>query len=131
MQKKTIRILIADDQPIVRRALVMSLDLEDDFQVIGEARDGLEAVELARSLLPDVVVLDLEMPHMDGVLAARLLASAAPSAAVVIHTLHDGPEMKRRALEAGAFAFVPKHALLDSLISAVREAAAVRKEQRS
>jgi DNA-binding NarL/FixJ family response regulator len=129
MENDKIRIVVADDQPIVRRALVMSLSLEDDLLVVGEARDGFEAVELVRSMAPGVVILDLEMPHLDGILATRLLTSAAPSTAVVIHTLHDQPEMKAKALEAGAFAFIPKHALLDSLIAAVRAAAASVEEK--
>ncbi|HUF37040.1 MAG TPA: response regulator transcription factor [Anaerolineales bacterium] len=123
-----ITILIADDQPLVRRTLRMSLDLEEDFLVVGEAQDGLEAVEMAAALSPDVVVMDLEMPQMDGVLAASLLKTSSPGTAVVIHSLYDQDELKQKALQAGAFAFVPKHALLDNLIAAVREAAASRSE---
>jgi len=118
-----IKVLVADDQNIVRRGLRMSLDLEEDLIVVGEACDGLEACTLAMSLDADVVVMDAEMPTMDGIAAARLLKTAAPRTAVVIHSLHDRPDIRTLAADAGAAAFIPKHASLDDLIRAIRAAA--------
>ena len=128
---RKIKILIADDQQIVRHGLQMSLDLEEDLIVIGEAHDGLEAYTLVLSLTPDVVVMDVEMPAMDGIAATRLLKTASPGTAVIIHSLHDGPDVRALAENAGARAFVPKHALLDELIQAIRAAASSAQEDRN
>ena len=124
-----IKVLLVDDQQIVRRGLRMSLGLEEDIYIIGEACDGLEAIECAPQLKPKVIVMDVQMSHMDGITATQRLKSVMPDTAIVMLSLHDHAEVKARALEAGAFAFIPKHAPLDELIFAIRQAASYSKEK--
>jgi DNA-binding NarL/FixJ family response regulator len=119
----TIKLLLVDNQPQVRRGLRMSLALEKDFQVSGEAGDGAEALALAAVLAPDVVVMDVAMPRMDGIAATQAMHAAAPRAAVVILSLHDDTVSRERAVRAGAAAFVSKQAPLEELIAAIRLAA--------
>ena len=123
-----IKVLLVDDQQIVRRGLRMSLGLEGDIHIIGEAGDGLEAIELAQKLTPDVIVMDVGMPHMDGIIATEKLKRIATDTAVIILTLHDNAEAQANAHKAGAFAFIPKHAPLDELIFTIRQAASFSKK---
>jgi DNA-binding NarL/FixJ family response regulator len=118
----TIRILLVDDQSAIRRGLRMSLGLENDLHVVGEAGDGLEALKLAGELKPDVVVMDVEMPKMDGLTAAEKLQTVAPGAAVVILSLHDSLAMRARARDA-EIDFVAKHEGVSALVAAIRRAA--------
>ncbi len=106
-----IRLLIVDDQVVARQGLRMRLELEPDVSVVGEAGDGEAAVELSASLRPDVVVMDIEMPGMDGISATRALQTAAHRPTVVMLSLYDDAATQRRAQEAGAAAFVAKHRL--------------------
>ena len=122
----TIKLLLVDDQPLVRRGLRMSLALEEDFQIDGEAGDGREALALAQALAPDVVLMDVAMPKMDGLTAAQAIKSSMPKTAVIILSLYDDASTRERAVQAGAFAFVPKHAPLEELIAAIRQAAGWR-----
>ena len=116
--------MIVDDQTVVRRGLRMSLILEPDICVIAEAANGLEAIEIARQAEPDVVIMDVEMPSMDGFEAtAWLLSEPQTAPVVIIHSMHDHAEVRSRAITAGAFAFIPKHAPLEDLIAAIRKAA--------
>ena len=115
-----IRLLLADDEDLVREALATLLELEPDFQVVAQAGDGVRAVELAAEHLPDLVVLDLEMPGLDGVAAAsRILAARAVP--IVLLTRHARPGVLRRALSAGARAFVPKTTPADRLARILRD----------
>ncbi len=115
-----IRLLLADDEDLVREALATLLELEPDFQVVAQAGDGLRAVELDAEHLPDLVVLDLEMPGLDGVAAAsRILA--ARTVPIVLLTRHARPGVLRRALSAGARAFVPKTTPADRLARILRD----------
>jgi CheY-like chemotaxis protein len=116
----TIKLLLVDDQPRVRRGLRMSLALEKDFQVSGEAGDGEAALALAATLAPDVVVMDVAMPGMDGIAATQALRAAVPRAAVIILSLHDDALSREQAVKAGAAAFISKHAPLEELIAAIR-----------
>ncbi|MBN1811873.1 MAG: response regulator transcription factor [Anaerolineae bacterium] len=118
-----IRILLADDQPAVRDGLRMRLELEPDLTIVGEACDGLEAVTLAQALVPNVVVMDVEMPGLDGIEAARRLRAKTPSMAVVILSIHSDATTRGRACEAGAVAFVEKRAAIDVLLAEIRRAA--------
>lgn len=102
----TIRVLLADDEDLLRGALAALLDLEDDLTVVAQAGDGEEAVALATAHAPDLAVLDLEMPRLDGIAATARIASA--TTAVVVVTRHARPGVLRRALAAGARGFVPK-----------------------
>ena len=106
--KPPVRVLIADDQALVRAGFRMILDAEEDLDVIGEASDGAEAVEQARRLTPDVVLMDIRMPHLDGIAATRLLAAQPDPPAVLVLTTFDADELVLRALQAGAAGFLLK-----------------------
>lgn len=118
-----ITMLLVDDQPAVRRGLRMRLTLEPDMLIVGEAGDGQAALDLAQTLSPDVVLMDVAMPRMDGIAATGALRSAAPGSAVVMLSLHDDAAIQARAREAGALAFVAKHEGVDRLLAAVRQVA--------
>ena len=117
-----IRILVADDHPIVREGLVAVLATQSDFEVIGEAATGADAVGRAVDLQPDVVLLDLEMPEMDGVEATRRIREQAPEARVVVFTAFDRDEQILGALRAGAAGYLLKGAPRDDVFRAVRVA---------
>jgi DNA-binding NarL/FixJ family response regulator len=121
----TIRVLVADDQEIVRTGLTMILDAQPDIEVVGEAADGLAAVEIACELRPDVCLLDIRMPGMDGIEATRLLAGpdVDDPLAVVVITTFDLDEYVHGALKAGARGFLLKDAGPDLLTQAVHAAA--------
>lgn len=119
-----IRLLVADDQPIVRTGVATVLGAQPDLEVVAEAADGREAVELTRRLRPDVCLLDIRMPVLDGIEATRLLAGAevADPVAVVIMTTFDTDEHVYGALQAGARGFLLKGASPEQLAEAVRAA---------
>jgi two-component system response regulator DesR len=102
------RILIADDENLLRGALAALLDLEDGIDVVGQADNGRDAVRLARELEPDVVLLDLEMPGLDGIDTASEILGLRPGQAIVLLTRHGRPGVLRRALKAGIRGFVGK-----------------------
>lgn len=112
-----------DDQLCVRRGLRMSLALEPDFEVVGEAGDGVEALALVGSLRPDVVVMDVQMPGLDGITATEMLRTAHPGCAVVILSLRDDVQTRARVRAAGAAAFVSKRESPETLITVIRRAA--------
>jgi DNA-binding NarL/FixJ family response regulator len=114
----TIRVLVADDQPLMRAALVMCLSAEPDFQVVGEAPDGVEAIELAQRLRPDVAVMDIRMPNLNGVAATRSMTKL--SVRVLIVTTFDIDEYVVEALRAGASGFLLKDVTPQELVHAVR-----------
>jgi DNA-binding NarL/FixJ family response regulator len=122
----SITVLIADDQPLMRTALRMSLMAEPDFDVVGEAADGLQAIELAARLRPDVVVMDIRMPKLDGVAATRHLTDQAHDAQpkILVITTFALDEYVVEALRAGASGFLLKDATSDELVRAVRVVAA-------
>jgi len=119
---KAIRILLVDDQSSVRRGLAMRLQLEPDITVVGEAEDGIAAVEAAESLQPDVLVMDYEMPGMDGIQATKALADLGSESRVVMLSIHDNPGVKQAAASAGVHAFVAKHQPSEALLAAIRSA---------
>ncbi|AUI63015.1 response regulator transcription factor [Amycolatopsis sp. BJA-103] len=119
----TIRVVIADDQTLVRTGLRMILDNAGDIDVVGEAGDGAEAVRMVADLDPDVVLMDIRMPEMDGVEATTAIA-AAHRARVLVLTTFDLDEYVYAALQAGASGFLLKDALAPDLISGVRVVAA-------
>lgn len=122
----TIRVLVADDQEVVRTGLRMMLDSHDDIEVVGEAANGEQAVQLARRLVPDVCLFDIRMPIMDGIEATRQLAGpkVEKPLAVVVITTFDLDEYVYEALRAGASGFLLKDTLPDELLTAVRVVAA-------
>ena len=127
---RTIRLLLVDDRPTVRRGLRIWLALQPDLEVVGEASHGAEAISLARALRPDVVLMDVEMPGMDGISATAALRSLAPQSAVVILTLHDDAATRTRAREVGAAAFVAKHQMEETLLAEIRRVALAHEMQR-
>ncbi|MCP4084790.1 MAG: response regulator transcription factor [Actinomycetia bacterium] len=121
----TIRVLVADDQELVRTGFRMILEVQPGIEVVGEAADGVEAVELATTLRPDVCLFDIRMPRMDGIEATRLLAGpdVADPMAVVVITTFDLDEYVHGALKAGARGFLLKDAGPDLLVQAISAAA--------
>ena len=121
----TIRVVVADEQEIVRAGLAMILDAQPDIEVVGKASDGRAAVELTRELRPDVCLLDIRMPEMDGLEATRQLAGpgVADPVAVVVITTFDLDEYVHGALKAGARGFLLKDAGPELLVQAVHAAA--------
>ena len=103
-----IKILIADDHPVVRDGLSAILETQTDFEVVGEAGNGREAVELVRSLQPDVVLLDLDMPVLDGLEALRLIRAERPETRVIVFTVFDSDERIITAVQAGANGYLLK-----------------------
>ncbi len=124
-----ISLIIADDQPAVREGLRMRLALEADMQIVGEAKDGRDALEVSSRLRPDIVLMDLEMPHMDGIAATKALQSLVPECRVILLTIHDDEATRKRAREAGAAGFVSKHADDSVLLDAIRALANRLKEE--
>jgi DNA-binding NarL/FixJ family response regulator len=115
-----IRLLVADDHPVVRDGLVAMLSTQPDLVVVGEAATGAEAVERAAALAPDVILLDLEMPGMDGVEALRQIRAARPDAPVIVFTAFDTDERIVSAVRAGAQGYLLKGAPRDELFKAIR-----------
>jgi DNA-binding NarL/FixJ family response regulator len=118
-----IRLLLVDDQPAVRRGLGLRLVLEPDMLVVGEASTGREALTLAQKLSPDVVLMDVEMPDMDGIETTAVLRATAPQSAVVMLSIHADTLTRTRAQAAGAVAFVEKRGIIQDLLAAIRQAA--------
>ena len=114
------KVMLVDDEVSVRQGLLMRLELEPDLIVVGEAKDGSEALELVQALKPGVVVMDLEMPEMDGFTATERLREVAPFAHVVILSIHDESGSRVRAQVAGATAFVGKQEPFEHLLEAIR-----------
>jgi two-component system, NarL family, response regulator DesR len=120
----TIRLLLADDQTLIRSALVALLSLEPDFEVVGDVGRGDEVVAAAKAHHPDVALIDIEMPGIDGLAAAATLAREVPTCRVIIVTTFGRAGFLRRALESGAKGFIVKDAPSEQLADAVRRVAA-------
>jgi DNA-binding NarL/FixJ family response regulator len=116
----TVRVLLCDDQALVRKGFRMILEARDDLQVVGEAQDGATAVELARRSRPDVILMDVRMPGMDGVEATRRLVQAGTTARILILTTFDVDEYVYEALRAGASGFLLKDVEPAQLVDAIR-----------
>jgi DNA-binding NarL/FixJ family response regulator len=116
----TIRILLCDDQALVRSGFGMILDARDDLEVVGEAENGREAIELARRVDPDVILMDIRMPELDGVQATRELVAAGSRARVLILTTFDLDEYVYEAIRAGASGFLLKDVRPAELVEAIR-----------
>jgi RNA polymerase sigma factor (sigma-70 family) len=119
---KIIRVLIVDDHAIVREGLRMFLEVQDDMEVVGEGTNGVEAVELARSTQPDIVLLDLVMPEMDGIQAASRIIECSPNSRVIILTSFGEEDKVLPAIRAGAHGYLLKDIAPVELVRAVREA---------
>ena len=117
-----IRLVLVDDQATVRQGLKMRLLLEPDINVVGEASSGKDALTLVQELRPDVVLMDIEMPGMDGIAATTALHSIVPQSATVMLSIHSDNVTRARARTAGAKAFVEKLGSTEELVSAIRQA---------
>jgi DNA-binding NarL/FixJ family response regulator len=124
------RILIVDDNERVRRGLTAVLSYDKDWQVCGEARDGTEALEKTRELFPDLVLLDVSMPGMDGLETARRLRREHPSVKILILSQHDPVALLPQALEAGADGCVDKSRVGSDLVMAIKSVASRPKGER-
>jgi DNA-binding NarL/FixJ family response regulator len=120
----TVRVLLVDDQPLLRVAFTLVLDSQPDIEVVGEADDGTVAVRLAGELQPDVVLMDVRMPGMDGIEATRRIVDESPDTKVLIMTTFDLDEYAFAGLRAGASGFLLKNAQPAELLSAIRSVAA-------
>jgi DNA-binding NarL/FixJ family response regulator len=118
-----IRVLLADDQPLLRHGFAMILGAQADIEVVGEAGDGAEAVRLTGLLQPDVVLMDVRMPGMDGIEATRKITSVSPPTRVIILTTFDVDEYAFDGLRAGASGFLLKNARPDELLAGIRSVA--------
>jgi DNA-binding NarL/FixJ family response regulator len=123
-----IGVLIVDDQALVRAGFRMILEIEPDITVAGEAANGAQALELAAQLRPDIVLMDVRMPGMDGIEATRKLNEMGSRSRVVMLSIHDNPFVKQEAARAGVDAFVAKHQPSEALLAAIRDAAAMKEE---
>jgi len=123
MKTLPIRILLADDHSIVREGLRALLERQQEFEVVGDAADGREAVEMAKTGHPDVVVMDVAMPGLNGIEATRRITARSPQVGVVILSMHSDESYILRSLKAGARGYLLKDSLQADLIDAVRAAA--------
>jgi DNA-binding NarL/FixJ family response regulator len=120
--KKKIQVLIVDDHYLLRIGLANSLNVESDIACVGEAKTGVEAVELYRKLMPDIVLMDLRLPDMSGIDATTKLRAEFPQAMVIIISTFDGEEDIFRSLQAGARSYMPKDISRDELLQTIRNA---------
>ncbi len=118
--KESTNIIIADDHPLVRQALRSLLKSQSDFKVVGEASDGEEAVRLATQLVPDVMIMDITMPKMNGLVATRKIKTQCPSVKILVLTVHSDSEHILGILEAGAAGYLTKSVFGNEILSAVR-----------
>ncbi|MFN8595387.1 MAG: response regulator transcription factor [Anaerolineae bacterium] len=117
-----IRVLLADDQDIIRTGLTIILNHQSDIEVVGQAADGQEAVELAKQLKPDVILMDIKMPHLNGIQATRQIVSVLPKTQIIILTTYDTDDWVFDGIRAGAIGYLLKDASGDNLADAVRGA---------
>ncbi|SEO29154.1 response regulator [Actinacidiphila rubida] len=120
----TVRVLLVDDQPLIRAGLRVLIADTTDLEIVGEAGDGAEAVRLVTDAAPDIVVMDIRMPGMDGIEATRRITSSGATAQVLVLTTFDDDEYVYGALRAGASGFLLKDMALDHILSAIRVVAA-------
>jgi DNA-binding NarL/FixJ family response regulator len=124
MSRNSIRILIADDHYVVRMGLSALVETELDLQVVGEASNGDQVVDLYKKLEPDLVLMDLRMPRSDGIFATRVIREQFPKARILMLTTYDGDDDIHKALSAGASGYLLKNSTRESLIPAIRAVAA-------
>ncbi|MCX6080062.1 MAG: response regulator transcription factor [Chloroflexi bacterium] len=120
---KEIRVLVVDDQTVVREGLVSILSFQSDIKIVGQARDGQEAIEIAKQDKPDVILLDLVMPKQDGLDSISKLREVAPAAKILILTGYADPERVFRAIKAGAIGYLLKDSTWEQLMQAIRDVA--------
>ena len=119
MKKSRIRLLIVDDHPLVREGLRSCLVQEKHLEIVGEAADGQEAIRLAKNAVPDIILLDINMPGMNGLEAARLLMKSSPKSKILILTMHDSKEYVNRMVSMGAHGYMLKDSPPSELVTAI------------
>ncbi len=124
VKSRIARILLVDDHPLLRFALKEILQKQSDFEVVAEASDGNEAVTLANKLSPDVIIMDIDMPTLDGIEATRQIMAKHPKTAILVLTVYDDSEHVMNILEAGAVGYLTKRAFAKEIIHAIRAALA-------
>src|SRR5713226_6258501 len=117
------RVMLVDDHELVRQGIATMLSSSPDIEVVGEAKTGREALEMARTKLPDIVLMDVRMPDMDGLEATRKIKEERPRTAVIMVTMHDNPTYLRDAVRAGAAGYLLKDVSKDELVDAIRQVA--------
>jgi len=123
----TIRVMLADDHAVVRDGLRMVLEAQSDIEVVGEASNGREAIRLAKRLRPDIAMLDVAMPELNGIEAAEQIHALSPSTRIVILSMYSTREHILRALRAGAMGYLLKESAAAEVVTAVREVSSARK----
>lgn len=116
-----IRILIADDHTLVRRGLRAILNLMEDVEVVGEATNGIEAVDLVKKLAPDIVVMDVSMPRLDGIGATNQIRQLEVSPHIVVLSMYDDPDLVQKALQTGASGYLVKRSVSEELLPAIKQ----------
>ena len=120
MGEDKIRIFVVDDHRVIRQGLFALLSFHSDIEMVGEAADGQEAVDKARQLHPDVILMDINMPGMDGIQATRIIHSELPGVRIIGLSMHDKQDQADQMIQAGAFAYCTKDGSTDELLSAIR-----------
>lgn len=113
------KVLLVDDHTIVRQGLKALLDFQDGIEVVGEAEDGRQAIEKAKELVPDIIVIDITMPNLNGIEATRQLKKISPEMKVLVLTVHDNEEYVHQILQAGASGYLLKESAVSDLVSAI------------
>ena len=121
VERSPARILLADDHPLMRQGMRAMLEREPDVEIVGEAQNGRQAVELSRSLEPDLVLMDVRMPEMDGLQATQTIKQELPQISVLIVTSHEEPDYLYEAIKAGCAGYVLKEASQEELTAAIRK----------
>ena len=119
----TINVLIADDHPLIREGLSKILSLDEEIKIIGEAKDGREAVKMTMKTHPDVVLMDINMPHMNGIEASRVIKNELPQIGIIALTIHDDQEYVDEMIESGVSGFLLKDVEPEILVRSVKEVA--------
>ena len=123
-EETTTRVMVVDDHAVTRHGVVLLCNAADGIEVVGEASDGQEAIERIGRIMPDVVLMDVDMPRRDGISATREIRQLHPSIGVVVLTVHEDQETIFEAIKAGASGYLPKSATLDEIQRAVKAVAA-------
>lgn len=118
--RRIMRIIVADDHPVIRRGLMELIGNEPGVSIIGEACDGIEAVELARLLHPDLILMDINMPEMNGVKATQIIKSELPEIQVVAISMYEDQHIIHKMMEAGATTYIVKGESFDKLLAVIR-----------
>ena len=121
-EKKVVRVMLVDDHPAIRRGLSVYLELHDDFSLVGEAMNGVDAIKMIDTIRPDVILMDIHMPGMDGITATRLIRESYPNVKIIALTNYFEEKVIDDILAVGASDFIIKDVSIDVLTAKIREA---------